>query len=198
MMPVMNGYELCQRIKNNIDTCHIPVILLTAKTLQENKIEGLENGADAYIDKPFSMEYLKSWIKGLLNNRQRIRHRINTEPVEEVAKTAFTPIDKEFANKLKELVMANIDEEDFNVDQLAEAMNMSRSNFHRKMKGLTGLTPGEFVLMIRLDYAAELLQKGEFRVNEVCSMVSFKSLSHFSRSFQKKFGVSPKNYGKPV
>ena len=94
--------------------------------------------------------------------------------------------------------MANIDEEDFNVDQLAEAMNMSRSNFHRKMKGLTGLTPGEFVLMIRLDYAAELLQKGEFRVNEVCSMVGFKSLSHFSRSFQKKFGVSPKNYGKPV
>ena len=198
MMSVMNGYELCQRIKNNIDTCHIPVILLTAKTLQENKIEGLENGADAYIDKPFSMEYLKSWIKGLLNNRQRIRHRINTEPVEEVAKTAFTPIDKEFANKLKELVMANIDEEDFNVNQLAEAMNMSRSNFHRKMKGLTGLTPGEFVLMIRLDYAAELLQKGEFRVNEVCSMVGFKSLSHFSRSFQKKFGVSPKNYGKPV
>lgn len=198
MMPVMNGYELCQRIKNDIDTCHIPVILLTAKTLQENKIEGLENGADAYIDKPFSMEYLKSWIKGLLNNRQRIRHRINTEPVEEVAKTAFTPIDKEFANKLKELVMANIDEEDFNVDQLAEAMNMSRSKFHRKMKGLTGLTPGEFVLMIRLDYAAELLQRGEFRVNEVCSMVGFKSLSHFSRSFQKKFGVSPKNYGKPV
>lgn len=194
MMPGINGYELCKQIKDNINTCHIPVILLTAKTLQENKIEGIEKGADAYIDKPFSMDYLKSWIKGLLDNRQRIKNRISKEPVSIVAETDFMPMDQNFINDLKSLIINHIDEEDLNIDHLAEAMNMSRSNFYRKMKGLTDLTPGEFISMIRLDHAAYLLKTGGLRVNEVCSMVGFKSLSHFSRSFQKKFGVSPKNY----
>ena len=97
-------------------------------------------------------------------------------------------------NDPKSLIINHIDEEDLNIDHLAEAMNMSRSNFYRKMKGLTDLTPGEFISMIRLDHAAYLLKTGGLRVNEVCSMVGFKSLSHFSRNFQKKFGVSPKNY----
>lgn len=193
MMPNIDGYELCRRIKSNVATCHIPVILLTAKTLKENKMEGLENGADAYIDKPFSMDYLKSWIKNLIDNRMRIFSMLKKEPVDEVMENSFTLTDKKFTLQLQSFIRSQISEE-LSTEQLAEAMNMSRSNFYRKIKGLTGMTPGEFLITVRLDYAAELISKGGYRINEVCTMSGFKSLSHFSRTFQKKFGVSPKNY----
>lgn len=193
MMPNIDGYELCRRIKQDVATCHIPVILLTAKTMKENKIEGLENGADAYIDKPFSMDYLKSWIKSLIDNRMRIFGMLKKEPVDEVMEQSFTLTDKKFTLQLQSFIRSQISEE-LSTEQLAEAMNMSRSNFYRKIKGLTGMTPGEFLITVRLDYAAELISKGGYRINEVCTMAGFKSLSHFSRTFQKKFGVSPKNY----
>lgn len=194
MMPVTDGYELCRMIKQNVQTCHIPVILLTAKVLVQNKIEGIESGADAYVDKPFSMNCLRSWIKGLIENRRRIKERIRHEPLGDVFASGGSPVDRQFIEEVKELVRSEMENEDFNVDHLAESMNMSRSSFHRKIKGLTGLTPGEFVLSVRLDYAASLLADGRCRVTEAAEMAGFKSLSHFSRSFLKKFGVSPSRY----
>lgn len=194
MMPVMDGYELCRMIKQNVQTCHIPVILLTAKVLVQNKIEGIESGADAYVDKPFSMDCLRSWIKGLIENRRRVKERMQHEPLGDVIASGGSPVDRQFIEQVKELVRSEMDDDDFNVDHLAESMNMSRSSFHRKIKGLTGLTPGEFVLSVRLDYAASLLADGHCRVTEAAEMAGFKSLSHFSRSFLKKFGVSPSHY----
>lgn len=194
MMPVMDGCELCRMIKQNVQTCHIPVILLTAKVMVQNKIEGIDSGADAYVDKPFSMACLKSWIKGLIENRRRVKERIRHEPLDNVIVSGCSPIDRQFIDQVKELVHSEMENEDFNVDHLAESMNMSRSSFHRKIKGLTGLTPGEFILSLRLDYAASLLADGHCRVTEAAEMAGFKSLSHFSRSFLKKFGVSPSHY----
>lgn len=194
MMPVIDGYELCRMIKQNVQICHIPVILLTAKVLVQNKIEGIESGADAYVDKPFSMACLKSWIKGLIENRRRIKERMRHEPLGDVIASGCLPIDRQFIEQVKELVRSEMENEDFNVDHLAESMNMSRSSFHRKIKGLTGLTPGEFILSLRLDYAASLLADGRCRVTEAAEMAGFKSLSHFSRSFLKKFGMPPSHY----
>ena len=196
MMPLMDGLELCKSIKSNIETCHIPIILLTAKTTLNNKIEGLKNGADAYIEKPFSMPHLLVQINNLLENRMKLRQNFANNPYIATNSMAQNKADEDFLNKLTEKVKQNLDDENFNIDNLAEEMNMSRTSLHRKIKGITELTPGDFIRIIRLKKAAELLMEGEYRINEICMLVGIHSLSYFSKSFQKQFGVLPKDFAK--
>ncbi|MEG0647158.1 MAG: response regulator, partial [Bacteroides sp.] len=196
MMPLMDGLELCKSIKSNLETCHIPIILLTAKTTLNNKIEGLKNGADAYIEKPFSMPHLLVQINNLLENRMKLRQNFANNPYIATNSMAQNKADEDFLNKLTEKVKQNLDNENFNIDNLAEEMNMSRTSLHRKIKGITELTPGDFIRIIRLKKAAELLMEGEYRINEICMLVGIHSLSYFSKSFQKQFGVLPKDFAK--
>ena len=196
----MDGFELCATIKNNAEFSHIPVILLTAKTNVQSKVTGLESGADAYIEKPFSLEHLVAQISNLLNNRRKIREAFANSPLVHTGSIALTKSDEQFLNKLTEMVQMNISNADFNfnIDHLAEEFCMSRSSFLRKIKGITGVTPNDFIRLIRLKKAAEILQEGEYKVNEVCYLVGFSSTSYFTKAFQKQFGILPRDFVKKL
>ena len=187
MMPLKDGLELCNEIKSNLETCHIPIILLTAKTTLNNKIEGLNSGADAYMEKPFAMPHLLVQIKNLLENRSKLRQNFANSPYIATNSMVQNKADEDFLNKLTEVIRQNLDD---------DTVNMSRTSLHRKLKGITELTPGDFIRIIRLKKAAELLLEGEYRINEICMIVGIRSLSYFSKSFQKQFGVLPKDFAK--
>ena len=194
MMPHMDGFELCKAVKSNLDYSHVPVILLTAKNNIQSKIEGLELGADAYIEKPFSVEYLKASISSLMNNREKLRQAFAKSPFVAANTMALTKADEGFMKKLNEIISANLHDPDFNMDTMAELLHMSRSNFYRKMKGVLDLTPNDYLRLERLKLAAQLLKEGNERVNEICYKVGFNSPSYFSKCFQKQFGVLPKDF----
>jgi len=194
MMPVMGGFELCQIIKSDLNYSHIPVVLVTAKTNIQSKIEGLELGADAYIDKPFSVEYLLANIANLIQNREMLRQTITKSPFLDSNAMAITKADEEFLNKLNGIIQVNLHNPDFSIDEMADTFNMSRSSFYRKIKGILDLTPNEYIRLERLKKAAQLLKNGDNRVNEICYLVGFNSPSYFSKCFQKQFGVLPKDF----
>ncbi|HCS72806.1 MAG TPA: hybrid sensor histidine kinase/response regulator, partial [Clostridiales bacterium] len=196
MMPVKDGLELCNEIKSNIETCHIPIILLTAKTTLNNKIEGLNCGADAYMEKPFAMSHLFVQIRNLLESRKKLRQNFANNPYMATNSLPQNKADEDFLNKLTEVIRRNLDDDTFNIDDLAREVNMSRTSLHRKIKAITDQTPGDFIRIIRLRKAAELLIEGEYRINEICMIVGIRSLSYFSKSFQKQFGVLPKDFAK--
>lgn len=198
IMPIMDGVELCKNIKSDLQTCHIPVILLTAKTNLNSKIEGLKSGADAYIEKPFSLPHLTAQIFNLLENHEKLRKNFATNPFIATSTMARTKADEVFLNKLTGIVRQHMEEENFSVDELAAAMNMSRTSLHRKIKGIADLTPGDFIRLVRLKKAAELLREGEYRVNEICILVGFRSQSYFTKSFYRQFGVLPKDFLKKI
>lgn len=195
MMPEMNGFELCRTLKTNIEYSHIPIILLTAKATIQSKIEGIELGADDYIEKPFSTEYLLARIANLLSNQEKLRQAFTSSPFVNAQTIALTKADEAFLEKLTEVIKSNISEPEFNVDILAEKMNMSRSSLHRKIKGIAQITPNEFIQLERLKMAAQLIQSQEYKINEVCYIVGFNSSSYFAKCFQKQFGVLPKDFG---
>ena len=195
-MPEMDGFELCCKIKKDTEFSHIPVILLTAKTNVQSKITGLECGADAYIEKPFSIEHLQAQIHNIFDNRKKMREVFANSPFTHTDNIALTKSDEQFLNKLTDVIYKNISNPDFNVDQLAEGLFMSRSSLLRKIKGVTESTPNDFIRLIRLKRAAEILKEGEYKVNEVCYLVGFSSTSYFSKVFQKQFGVLPKDFVK--
>lgn len=194
VMPRMDGFELCKMIKSKLDYSHIPVILLTAKTNIQSKIEGLELGADAYIEKPFSVEYLQACISNLINSREKLRQAFAQSPFVAANTMALTKADEEFIKKLNEIIQANFHNPDFSMDDIVDSLNMSRSNFYRKIKGVLDLSPNEYLRLERLKRAAQLLKEGNIRVNEVCYMVGFNSPSYFSKCFLKQFGVLPKDF----
>lgn len=194
VMPQMSGFELCKTIKSDLNYSHIPVILLTAKTNLQSKIEGLELGADAYIEKPFSVEYLLANAANLIDNREKLRKTFAQSPFVGANTMALTKADEEFIKRLHEIVQSNISNPDFSMEDMADALNMSRSNFYRKIKGVLDLSPNEYLRLERLKRAALLLKEGESRVNEICYTVGFNSPSYFSKCFQKQFGVLPKDF----
>lgn len=191
VMPVMDGFELCKTIKSELSYSHIPVILLTAKTNIQSKIEGMELGADAYIEKPFSVEYLQACVSNLIQNREKLRQSFVQSPFVQVKSMALTKVDEGFIHKLDEIVQSNYTNPEFSMDDMAAALGMSRSSFYRKIKGTLGLSPNEYLRVERLKKAAQLLREGEARVSEVCYMVGFSSPSYFTKCFQKQFGVLP-------
>ncbi len=194
MMPVMDGLELCKRIKTNLEFSHIPIILLTAKNSLHAKIEGLEVGADAYIEKPFAFEYLNAQISNLLLNRSKIKEYFASSPFTHIKTIGYTKTDRNFLEKLKQVIDENLTNMDIDVEQLSKIMNMSRPTFYRKIKALSNLAPNELIHIARLKKAAELLSDGNYKVYEVASMVGYSLQTNFARDFHKQFGMSPSEY----
>ena len=194
MMPEMDGLELCEHLKSELDYSHIPIILLTAKTTLQAKIEGMKLGADVYIEKPFSVEYLKVCVSNLLSNREKLRVSFAHSPFVQANSMAMTKADEAFLKTLKEVVVANMQNSEFCLDDMASLLNMSRSSLNRKIKGILDLTPNDYIRLERLKKAAQLLQEGECKINEVCYMTGFNTPSYFTKCFQKQFGVLPKDF----
>jgi DNA-binding response OmpR family regulator len=194
MMPEMDGLEFMERVKSDIEFSHIPVILLTAKVTNQSKVQGYELGADAYLDKPFSVDVLLARIENLLQGREKLRESFFNNPFTGAATVALTKSDEEFIKKLNTLVQDNLAESDFNVENMAEHFNMSRASFYRKVKGVLDLTPNEYLRVERLKKAAYLLREEDYKVNEVCYMVGFNSPSYFTKCFQQQFGILPKEF----
>lgn len=194
VMPKMDGMTLCKTIKENINFSHIPVILLTAKTAMDSKIEGLKSGADEYIEKPYSIEYLIAKIENLFEARKKIREAYMHAPELAYNTIVHSKADEEFLKKLVKIIESRLEDGDLDVDQLAEAMGTSRATFYRKLSSISELTPNEFILLIRLKKAAVLLMENEYRVNEISYIVGFSSPSYFSKCFYKQFGVLPKSF----
>jgi two-component system cell cycle response regulator len=194
MMPVLDGFELCKIVKSSFEYSHIPVILLTAKNTLPSKIEGLDLGADAYIEKPFSKVYLEAQIANLLNNRSIIRDYFANSPLVNIKSISHSKTDELFLEKLHKTILSNIEYEDLDVEKLAGIMCMSRITLYRKIKSISDLTPVELINITRLKKAAELLAQGEHRINEVSVLVGFSSQSNFARNFQKQFCCTPTEF----
>lgn len=202
MMPVMSGTEMCMKIKNNFDLCHIPVILLTAMTSDNSKMEGMQCGADDYIEKPFNNKLLLGRIANLLRNRKLLKKKFGTavpEPVvaaePDVPALALTPIDSEFLARLDEIVRNHLSEPEFDVNQLARELGVSRSSLYNKLKALSFVTPNEYILNARLKVAADLLkQNPEMQITEIAYQVGFNSLRYFRHCFKASFNRTPQEY----
>ncbi|GAA4236696.1 two-component regulator propeller domain-containing protein [Postechiella marina] len=194
LMPEMDGIEFCQQIKNNIRTSHIPIILLTALNAVEHRIKGLESGAEAYIPKPFNMQLLSVRVDKLIESRENIIKQLKTEEKLTPSKVAFNSIDREFLEKIMEFMEANMGNESYWLDELANDMNTSRSTFFRKLKKLTGQPPNDFMRMIRLKRATQLLDQNQYTIAEISYKVGFNDPGYFSKCFRKAFGQPPSQY----
>ena len=200
MMPIVSGIEMCSRIKNNFDLCHIPVILLTALTSDNNKIEGLQCGADDYIEKPFSNRLLLAHVSSILRNRNLLKKKFGKKdidaPVEDnTLGLALASMDVDFLNKLDSVVKCHISDADFCVDQLASELGISRTSLYNKLRALCSITPNEFILNARLKMAAKLLlENGDMQILEIAYLVGFNSLSYFRRCFKMHFNLTPQEF----
>ena len=194
MMPRMDGMELCQSVRSNVLLSHIPFIMLTAKTDMNSKIDGLNFGADSYIEKPFSINYLMAQINNLLESRRLLRKKYAEMPFVSLTTIAGNSSDEQFLSKMNGVIERNISNVDFSIDLLAEELCISRSGLFAKIKTLAGVTPNELIQLVRLKKAAEYLIKNEHRVNEIAYMVGFNNPSYFSKCFQKQFGVRPMDF----
>lgn len=194
MMPNIGGLELCHRIKSDINLCHIPVILLTAKVNIEARIDGMENGADVYIEKPFSIKFLRMQIENLLKLRLYFQQMVTSMPIHMPNDLVVSNKDQDFLAKLQNEIEKHISEPDFSIDDLASTMFMSRSNFYRKIKGVSGMAPNDYLKVVRLNKAAELLLNESSRIADVYVQFGFSSSSYFAKCFKAQFGVLPKDY----
>ena len=194
MMPVMDGIELCKSVKTNIKYCHIPIIVLTAKVSLQAHIDVLESKADAYIEKPFSTEHLLAQVSNLLANRELIRSTFVRSPHAHLISVASNSIDEKFIGKMNDYVMNNLSDSCLSVESLAEYMNMSVSTLYRKVKAITSLAPNDFIRLCRLKKAAEMLAKGDLRINEVAESLGFSTTSYFTSCFMKQFGITPSEF----
>ncbi|KAA6338812.1 Sensor histidine kinase TmoS, partial [termite gut metagenome] len=193
MMPEMDGITLAKKLKANININHIPIILLTAKSSEEDKAEGFDIGADAYIAKPFNVELLKKLMANVLKNRERLEHRaIDSETNKALIKpVVLRPSDQVLYEKIIKIVNENISNPQLNSEFLAKEIGMSRVHIHRKLKELTKQSPRDFIKAIRLKQSADLLSSQKFGVSEIAYAVGFTNLSHFSNTFHEFYGVSP-------
>jgi len=194
MMPEMDGFELCRIIKTTATFSHIPVVILTAKNKIQSKIEGIELGADAYIEKPFSPKYLKVQIATLLQNRDKLKQYFVNTPLVYIKAAAHNKTDEAFLKKLNEVIHANLDNIDLNVDHLATIMNISRATLYRRIAEVSDVSPNDLIKETKLKYAASLLAEDEYKVYEISEKVGFASYRQFSRNFHKQYGMYPSDY----
>ncbi len=194
MMPKMDGFELCKKLKTEERTSHIPIILLTAKASSQDKIEGFGTGADEYIMKPFEPEELKARIKNLIGQRKRIHDYFRKHGIVELDESIITDVDKKFLQKVFGTITENISNASFNVESLAERLSIHRSVLHKKIVSLTGEPPVGLIRRIRLKRAAELMEKKFGSISEVAFEVGFSNPAYFSECFKKQFGISPSLY----
>ncbi|MGV8134367.1 MAG: two-component regulator propeller domain-containing protein [Mangrovibacterium sp.] len=194
MMPEMDGLELCRAVKTDISYSHIPVILLTAKVAIDAKIEGMEYGADVYLEKPFSMKFLQKQIANLLQLKQSFQKMLSADPSRAMVSMPVSKRDKEFLERLHASVEERIGDPEFSIDTIAETLFMSRSSFYRKIKGVAGMSPNDYLRVLRLNKAAALLLQNDIPVSEICTQTGFSSSSYFAKCFKAHFGVLPKAY----
>ncbi len=198
MMPVMDGLALCEKIKRNYNTSHIPVIMTTALGTDNDRITGLDTGADAYVTKPFNMDVLRSTANSLLSNRNKLQGKwtANNVTEEHIEKREVQSIDDQLLTRVAKVINEHIDDPNLNVEAIADKVGISRVHFYRKMKELTGQSPRDFLKTIRLKEAARLLSEKHYDITTVCVETGFKNLSSFSTSFKSVYGISPTEYAK--
>lgn len=194
MMPEMNGFELTKKIKSDFEICHIPVILLTALASNENQLQGIESGADAYITKPFSPSLLKARIFQILDERERLRKKFSKDTESFSPLLANTEKDQDFVEKLNQIMKRELNNPRFSVNDFADQMGMGRTLFFRKIKGVSGYTPNEFIRVIRMKKGAEMLKEDKYTISEIAYHIGFESPFYFSKCFKEQFGVSPSGY----
>ena len=194
MMPEMDGLELGEYIKSNIEYSHIIVVLLSARNDTQSKIKAFKIGVDSYIEKPFSFQYLQTLLNSLLENRKRVMELFLQKPFVPIQQSGMNKAEESFLNRLVSIINDNMADPEFNVEKLADLSNMSRSNLHRKIKITVNSTPTDFINYIRMQKAAQLLQERQFRIKEICHLVGIKSQSYFIKLFHKQYGVTPKEY----
>lgn len=194
LMPETDGLTFCNMIKSNLELSHIPVILLTAKNGIPAQIEGLEQGADAYIEKPFSPAYLQVQIANLLSNRSRLRSYFSSFPLATIHSMAHSSADEQFLNKLHQVIIQYLDDPNLDIDLLSAKLFISKPTLYRKIKSIADMTPGELITVTRLKKSAEYLSEQKYSITEISVMVGFNSATHFGRCFQKQFGMSPSKF----
>ena len=195
IMPVMNGLDLCKNIKLNLKTSHIPLLMLSAKALVEDKLEGIDSGADLYLSKPFDMDILRSSLAQLITSRQIMFNKFYNG-ITKNAKAKTTTLDNEFIQKALNYINENISETELSVEVLASEVFLSRSQLYRKIKTLTGVSVNEFIRNVRLEKAKELIEFGNDNINEISYKVGFSSPSYFTKCFKEKFGYLPTHNNK--
>lgn len=194
IMPRMNGIELCKRLKDEVNFCHIPVVLLSVNASLPAKTSGLEGGADIYIEKPVDIDFLIVQINSLLNKRRMLWDVFSRRPLIPISSVSQTTTDEVFLNQINEIIESNLSNPQFAVEDLAQMIYMSRSVLYVKMKNLFGMTPNNFIKLVRLRRAAQYLTQGTYKVNEICYLVGFNTPSYFAKCFQEQFGVLPKDF----
>lgn len=198
MMPNVDGYEFCRKIKQDIRSSHIPVVLLTAKCSDENQFQGMEAGADAYISKPFNIDILRVTLANITKRQKQLQDKFKSRIDISTTKPEIISMDQKFIQKAVSIVESNIERTDFLVEDLCREMAMSRVNFYKKILALTDKTPSEFIRFIRLKRAAELLEKSQMYVNEIAFLVGFNETKYFRKYFKEEFGVTPNEYKKTI
>lgn len=195
MMPVMDGIALCRAIKGNADSCHIPILLLTAKSREEDRVEAYDSGADAFLSKPFNLSLLQSRVRNLLRARARVAHDFKKQLVFEASELSYTSMDEEFLSRAVECVRRHLADENFDQPQFIDEMGTSKSTLYKKLKSLTGLNTSAFIRNIRLKAACQIMdEKGRVRISEVAYAVGFSDPKYFSACFKKEFGMLPSEY----
>ncbi len=194
MMPKLDGFELCEKIKLTLELSHIPVILLTAKNTLQARIQGLKAGADAYIEKPFSLDHLYAQVENLLANRLKLKQCYAQSPLVHINSIAHTQTDAAFLERLVNTILAHLDETQLDVERLSLLMNMSKPTLYRKIKSISDLSPHDIINLTRLKKAADLISSGNHRVNELAEEAGYNSPGQFRRNFYKYFKMSPSEY----
>lgn len=202
-MPVMDGLDMVKAIKENRDVCHIPIILLSAKSSLDDRINGLEQGVDDYITKPFSSTFLKTRIRLLIQQRKQLQQlymqhieQKDDAPMEESLEQSISPFDARFMKDVNEVAQNNLDNSDFSIDDFAEALQMGRTIFYRKVKSLTGLSPIDYLQELRINRSVQLLDSGKYNISTVAYMTGFSDPKYFTKFFKRKMGVTPSAYVK--
>lgn len=198
MMPEMDGIEFCARVKSQLESSHIPLILLTAKSSHEHQLEGYESGADDYISKPFELDLLVHKVQNILQTRQKQHAQFSSSTEYTPTKLNLTSPDEKFINDSIKIIEENIEKEDFSVQELVKEIGISRTLVFEKFKSLIGQTPNEFILMIRMKRAAQLLRDSDLKINEISYKTGFSNPKYFSKLFQKQFGSTPSTFRKGV
>ena len=196
VMPQISGLELCKQLKENFETSHIPIILLTAKAFDQQVVEGINTGADVYLTKPFNKDVLLANINNLIQNREKLRLLFQNSTILEPSKVTVTSIDEKLLLKLKQSIEDNIQDQNLTLEMLATEVGVSRAQMFRKVKALTGLTPNNFIKSIRLKFAVQLLEEEKFQISEIAFLSGFREASYFSRCFKEIYGCTPREYNK--
>uniref|UniRef100_UPI0035945121 ATP-binding protein n=1 Tax=Aquiflexum sp. TaxID=1872584 RepID=UPI0035945121 len=194
MMPIMDGVELCQHLKKDLKTSHIPIIILTARSSEEKQLEGLQSGCNLFISKPFKLEILMTSIRNLLSEQERLQKHFRKKISVSTSEQEIESLDDRLIQKAMELVEKQMENPEFSVEQMSRELGMSRVHLYKKLSALTGKSPVEFIRLVRLQRAAQLLLKSQLTVSEVAYKVGFNNAKYFTKHFKAEFGVLPSLY----